>query len=59
VTDEEMGDLLTDAIVSLMKAKKALDARMQGVCLHPSRVNVGTFSDPDAFLCSDCGKGYE
>lgn len=54
-----MGDLLTDAIVSLMKAKKALDARMQGVCLHPSRINVGTFSDPEAFLCSDCGKGYE
>jgi len=54
-----MGDLLTDAIVSLMKAKKALDARLQGICLHPNAVNVGTFQDPDAVLCPDCRAGYE
>lgn len=59
MTDEELSEAVTEAIVSLVKVKKALDARLAGVCLHPNKVDVGTFSDPQAFLCMDCGKGYE
>lgn len=59
MTDEELITEVSQAIASLVAVRRMLEARVAGVCLHPNAVNVGTFRQPDAVMCPDCGSGYE
>lgn len=55
MTDKELIDLVEDAIESLVRVRRVLGSRADGECLHENSVDLATFSNPDGFMCPDCG----